>query len=635
MDAVISGRAGMALLIDGDSLMSFDVDEPETLLPRRHADLRFLFGEATDLQFIEDIDRSRAEQELERAFNENAALDLALIVLDAELPGEVRNEAAEALNDILSDSRIVERLENVLYGRPLPSDADLTGALAASASAPNLLVLLQRLEARQPAIREVCKAWDEIPPEAFGGQEEQAQFQSIAVRDGLFRQLAIECDGEAQGERLLIDSLRNPDIRKLRNHREILQLWTARFRRRSPVRTMKPDIEEPISTEDSSRRDRRGRRRRVDRESVLRKVNSQKALIIQAMRDRDLDRAAKVVDELIVFQLENGEPIHAVKSLCDLATEAKVLGIFQLQLKLTEQSIAILPDDAWSWTQYADALSKANRLNESLSAYDQAGAFGADVVVKSGRADTLKVLGRLPEALSAYEETIAAYPEDVFAKNGRAEVLKALGRLPEALSAYEAIVVAYPEDVVARNSRSCILAALRRYDEALEHLPDNNLVTLNDWIGYHIRGMILLRMSKWEEAMQVFERGVKDNPQPSSREYFKAALAIALLRRRDFNEASRLLDEVTEPLLQPQADVLRVHSFGALGEMERATTAYQKLEAKPWSISDELISELHRRYILKEEPRHDDEWLFDQETSSLLLIASQQSATSFSYQWAA
>jgi len=278
-------------------------------------------------------------------------------------------------------------------------------------------------------------------------------------------------------------------------------------------------------------------------------------------------------------------------------------------------------------------LKALNRLPEALAAYEETiAAHPESVVAKNGRADVLKALNRLPEALAAYEETIAAHPEDVVAKNGRAEVLKALNRLPEALAAYEETIAAHPESVVAKNSRSSILAALGRYGEALEHLPDNNLVTLTDWVGYHIRGMILLRMDRWDEAVQVFEHGAKDAPRPASREYFRTALAIALLRRRDFNNASRILDEITEPLLQPQANVLRIHSFGALGEVERANAAYQKIEVKPWSVSDELISELHRRYILKEPPRHDDEWLFDQETRSFLLIANEQS---FSYQLAA
>ena len=54
MNAVISGQTRTALLIDGDALVSFNLDAPEILQPRRESDFRFLFGEATDLRFIEN-----------------------------------------------------------------------------------------------------------------------------------------------------------------------------------------------------------------------------------------------------------------------------------------------------------------------------------------------------------------------------------------------------------------------------------------------------------------------------------------------------------------------------------------------------------------------------------------------------
>jgi tetratricopeptide (TPR) repeat protein len=290
------------------------------------------------------------------------------------------------------------------------------------------------------------------------------------------------------------------------------------------------------------------------------------------------------------------------------------------------------PEDVVAKTGRAETLRALGRLPEALTAYDDAiVAHPENVVAKTGRAETLRALGRLPEALAAYDDAIATHPEDVVAKSGRAETLRALGRLPEALAAYDEVVAAHPRNEVARNGRSGILVALRRYDEALEHLPSESPTTLEEWIGYHIRGMIFLRTGKIEEAFRVFQRGVSENPWPASREYFRTALAVACLRRRDFREAGRILDEVTAPLLQPQANVLRLHSFGASGDTARALTAYQNLANKPWYISDELVEDLHRQHILKEQPRHDDTWISDQEEIINLLVANQQSFASSSF----
>src|SRR5256714_8211281 len=191
MDAVISGRAGKALLLDGESLKSFDVDDPSEIVSRRQSDLPYLFGEAQDLRVIENADVESVKQALQHDCDFNWALDLTLISLDAELPDEIRKEAIEGLDELLADSRVVERLENILYARPLPEDADLEGALKLcnGTQSPNVFTLLQRFEERQSLISEVSQAWDIIPTKIFGSYDQQAQFQHIAVREGLFRAL--------------------------------------------------------------------------------------------------------------------------------------------------------------------------------------------------------------------------------------------------------------------------------------------------------------------------------------------------------------------------------------------------------------------------------------------------------------
>ncbi len=244
---------------------------------------------------------------------------------------------------------------------------------------------------------------------------------------------------------------------------------------------------------------------------------------------------------------------------------------------------------------------------------------------RSGRAEVLKALGRFENALAAYDEVIVEHPEDVIAKTGRAEVLKALGRFENALAAYNDIVTAHPQDSIARNGRSCVLAALRRYEEAISYLPDKVPTSHEDWIGYHIRGMILLRMGQTDEALQVFEHGAIGCPWPSSRQYFLTALGAAWLRQNEFRKASEVLEQITFPMLQPQANILRLHSFGELGERDRAIAVYNDLTTNPPPSSEEIMGEFNHRYISREGPQHDDEWVYRQEVDLFLLTSNQQS----------
>jgi tetratricopeptide (TPR) repeat protein len=902
MDALISGVAGRALLLERDSLTSLDVVDPSRRTVRHPSDLQFLFGDATDLRVIEDSDIDSITRELQRASNSECSLDLTLIALDPELSDEIRKEAIEDLEGLLADSLVLRNVESILYGHPFPESADISGAirLCAIVKGPKARSMYQRLQDHQPSIREVLQSWEAIPTKLFGEAGLRTQFQNQLVREGLFRALALTRETQATVGSFLVNAGLNTSIQALPNYREVLQRWAVPFREPTHILDIRDETDEEGPTESLSQKGRRSRRKGIDRAAVLRNVESQKDLIIESMKSRDLVRVRTFVKELVKYQLKNGEPVFAAKSLCDLACEAKALGMFSLQLELAEESTRVRPDDAWSWGQYADALLRTGRASEALSAYEQATAFGGDYVIRSGRADTLKALGRFREAIEAYERVIddypqsvvarngraeslkalgqlqraleaydaiiadhpedlfarngragilvalgrlrdaldayerviadypqsvvarngradtlkrlgrlaesldgydsviadhiedaftrngraetlkalgrlhealeaydaiiidypenviprtgraeslkalgqlqraleaydaiiADYPEDLFARNGRAGTLKAFGRLSEALDAYEAIIIDYPDDsvarcgraetlktlgrlrealeaydaiiakypeniiassgraeslkalgllqealeaydaivinqpedvivrcgradtlkalgrlrealetydgivldyphsVVARNGRSCVLGALQRYDEALADLSLDDPTALQDWTGYQIRGMIMLGKGYVDEAVRILQRGVAENPLPLGKEYSRTALAVAQMRQGHFGAAGEILNQVEAQELRPQVSVLRTHCFGKEDQTAMASAALDSLSTKPWSISDELIEELHRRYILKLAPVRNDEWVFDQEIGSILVVANQQAPIS-------
>src|SRR4029079_7417000 len=113
-----------------------------------------------------------------------------------------------------------------------------------------------------------------------------------------------------------------------------------------------------------------------DRRAVLQETRKKKSVIVEAMHRRDLARVEDLIDELVAYQQSNSESQHTAKSLCDLAMEAKSLGMGSLQLTLTERSINIAPGDSWSWAQHGDALLQMGRMDEALKAYEQSQAFG-------------------------------------------------------------------------------------------------------------------------------------------------------------------------------------------------------------------------------------------------------------------
>ncbi len=873
MDAVISGRAGRALLWEQGPLWLLNLDEPRKLIPVRQPAVRLLFGNAVDLAFLENTDLRSVVQTLEDEHYQASALDLTLICLDSDLSRETRTAAIVALEEILDRPHVLARLENILYGRPLPETADLAATIefCYSRHVSRVRNLFQRFSESQQGIREVRLAWDSIPIGAFGDSERQSEFEHAAIFEGLFRELAVARGSGLKVNEFRVAFLSNSLVQAMPNYREVLQEWVGPFLDQSDTKILIWDCSEEDDVDSYVNRGRKPTRRSFDRAAQFEKTNSQKEAITKAMRRQDHVRVRNLIDELIAHHMAWDGPRFAVKSLCDLAMEAKLLGTYSLQMELTKRCVKLQPNDAWSWAQYGDALLRTQRLSEALMAYERASELGKGAVAGNGRAEVLKELLRLDEALASYDEIVAEFPENLVARGGRAEVLKELGRLEQALDSYDAIIAEYPENVIARSGRagvlrllgrfddalasydaiiaeypknavarggraevlkelwrldealtsydeivaefpedvvarggraevlrelgrleqaldsydtiiaeypenviarsgragvlsslgrfddarasydaiiaeypknavarggrakalkelgrldealdsydaiiaeypenvrarngrarvlrplgrfedalasydaiiaeypknavarggraevlkelwrldealasydeivedypqnviashgrSSVLLALHRYDEALESLPDDKLVTRSDWIGYHLRGMIWLHTGNIEGASRVFERGLEENPWKLDREYFRTALVVVKLKHRDFVGASEVLEAVTTPQLQSQANVLRLHSFGELGKDKLAVEAFNSLKITSQFISNEVVAELHRRYILKHEPRRDDEWVSKQEIELLPLLAGQYATVSQSYSY--
>jgi tetratricopeptide (TPR) repeat protein len=267
-------------------------------------------------------------------------------------------------------------------------------------------------------------------------------------------------------------------------------------------------------------------------------------------------------------------------------------------------------------------LKALGRLDEALEAYETIiNERPEEVIARTGRAEVLKALGRLDEALESYETIINDRPENIVAKSGRAEVLKALGRLDEALEAYETIISERPESMVAKTGYCGVLFGLGRYDNALKLLPDK-IRSVDDWKGYHIRGMIMLKIGKPDEAIEIFEKGLKENPVSTSRAYFRSALAIARLKQGNFSDANILLENINETELRPKVNILRLHTFGELKMFPEAKAALYDYEKSKSNIDVsnfwvkkelELVGELKSRYVENFRFNKSNEWVIDRQ----------------------
>ncbi|HWF88987.1 MAG TPA: tetratricopeptide repeat protein [Pyrinomonadaceae bacterium] len=508
MNAIVSGRSGKALILDGESLQSFDLDEPDKIVVRHSSELSYLFGEAKDLRILEDTNAASVARELEREGDFTCALDLTLISLDSELADDIRQEALKELEELFADGMIMERVENVMYAAPLPEDADLMKArVLCDANLEVVQEFLRRLEDNQPAITSAAMAWETIPVNKFPTFENKQHFRHVAVKEGLCRALAT-LDSPPSVSTFLLRSNLNRSVQQLFNYRQILQEWTKPFRQSGE--TPEPAIDEG---EDTLLEKRFGKRARIDRKAVLREAVKRKSEIVAAMYLRDFARVEYLVDELVVYQQSNSESQHTAKSLCDLAMDAKALGIDSLHLVLSERAINIAPGDHWSWTQYGNALLDMSRLQEARRAFEQAEAFGGTAVAKTGHAEVLKAQGKFADALCMFDEIIKQHPNDDVAKNGRAEVLKAQGKFDEAFNAFSEVLKQHPDNLFAKTGQAEVLKAQGQFATALSAFDDVIRQHPENVVAKNGRAQVLKTQGQFAAALSAFDDVIRQHPE--------------------------------------------------------------------------------------------------------------------------
>jgi hypothetical protein len=206
MNAAISGRAGRALLLEGDSVSTFDLVGAYTV-PSTAADFALLLNELTDVVFLENVTIEQVQAELRIAAECQKALDLALISLDPQLKWEIRQRAIIELEWSLRRSDIGKYLRDVLFARPLPKAGDLEGAFGGCVASNSKFSwdLFRDIELAQPDVKRFG-AMEESGANAERGGSEPLGMDSnyLPLFDGTTRTFKL-WESVGRGKFVLID----------------------------------------------------------------------------------------------------------------------------------------------------------------------------------------------------------------------------------------------------------------------------------------------------------------------------------------------------------------------------------------------------------------------------------------------
>ncbi|MEW8346599.1 MAG: hypothetical protein AB2730_20210 [Candidatus Thiodiazotropha sp.] len=238
MQAVISGQARTAFLVDENWLGSIDADDPETISCRSAMDFHRLFQFAEDVIFLEDVTRDDVRKLLNATSRGADVFALVLLILDPEQPLEIRKDASADLGQIM-DAEAGHWAERLLLAQYAPSEADFAGAVSLSDD-EECVAFLRRLEALQPFILATAAAWSSIPDDMFESLANRTQFDAVMVREGVFRDFVHAACAETNADAVVSTALSLPAARALPNRSRVLSEWRNRLFEALPG-TAEPD----------------------------------------------------------------------------------------------------------------------------------------------------------------------------------------------------------------------------------------------------------------------------------------------------------------------------------------------------------------------------------------------------------
>ncbi len=574
MDAYISGQAALAIILNEGEASCLELDGNWPPRPIQHNSIPILLQDSTDVAKYVNADREQIERELELAWAKDRALRLAILILDGSEGVDIREDAADCIEELLSSESVLRFVRNIFYSSPLPDTSDVATALKilATKSMPVTTGFLELLLDHQKAIGDCCQAWESLPTQIFESLEYKNYIRQVMINESAFLNLSTNWEDV---DTTLLKLHVNERIRGMRNSRIILQRWSEQLRGGftfSNASFGRPPVEDQIySHRDEQNDEKSSIRSRQKFENVIKQKDAIKALIDKC----DLARAMDYTRQLVESQRRHSDAEHIAMSLCDLAQHAKDRFNFGLQLEFSLWAVAENPLDAWSHAQTGDAYKLLGDMEKALEHYEMAGRLGDRKIALTGKAEILKESGDIEGCLEAYELCGELFPNDIVPQNGRAAALAFFGRLDQALSVYDEILDNHPVDRTTRCGKAQVLRDMGRNKDALKILDNLNEHDQNDMYALNIKAGTLRELGETDEARKIYVALVRRVPySPIAR----VGLAHTLKDLGKFAEATQLYQEISADFPFDTSGLMGLASLYKLrGEFGAAIIAYDSI----------------------------------------------------------
>jgi tetratricopeptide (TPR) repeat protein len=625
--AFVSGRLGQAIYRVEEQLYAVTLDgDPR---PASSADFQEIFSPGAEYELVLQQTADGVQAALQMFVRQYNALFLVLNLLDSDVSLSTRIVAAQAAEKLLTAVEEREFVSRRLLSVPLPVQVRSHRHQMVSpwAEFTHVRSLLSEVFESQPVLDELWAGWRRAIESQGIDETKRPSLEATLVSSGFFANVtrAISARDHQRFNFVVVEHATDSEVLgEIKTAQSLLTAFRSEVYSKFFV-DMPRAVQKPLKLKKGGRPSRppeptegtdtitqliygldtateRPRRYVVALEAKAR-VDKQISAIRELLFAGKIPTADKYLEDLLAFQLGQGDREHAAMSLCALTTIALDANQFDVADRLSQYALRLTSDDKVVYTSRAEVFKQRGHFDAALKAYQEViERFGQDRWALNGYADVLKDKGLFDESIKRYKETQEGFPDNPVAFNGEISVLKAKGERRRALSIAVRYAKRFEYDSVTRATLAGCLASVGKYEEALRHYTvamKLNWPEPRTHIGYlhaltasgalesalrhadvfiakfpkalpvlNIKAILLRNAGRLDEAEAIYQNLIEHYPT-----YVPATIGIAAIRvlQNKIEEAQRTLrEENMESELDWFGFRLRALSYASAGDYQRA-----------------------------------------------------------------
>jgi len=210
---------------------------------------------------------------------------------------------------------------------------------------------------------------------------------------------------------------------------------------------------------------------------------------------------------------------------------------YEVALVIYDQLIDLEPECAQAYLGKGEMLLALARYEQCLDAFKKAVQVDPGIVDANfcvSKAYALSKVQRYEESLVAYDEAIRRNPRSILLYEEKANTLLHLQRYDEALNVYEHLVRLEPQKAQYYQKKGEILLDLRKYDEALASFDRAILLISDIPLLYEYKGLVLHYLNRIEEALVAYNEAIRLSPDVA---FYHAEKGLLLMQLKRPDEA--------------------------------------------------------------------------------------------------